>query len=338
MVCGQRNGECALLTKEQKFKSWHTLNTLKQVVLKAYNKDLKREARTMAITTDKEKFSRREWFFAIALIMMIEYWIVSISYRFVDYQQVVNFISFGASIASILLAIVAIIHGFIQSDSGTKTSAKLQNQADEIKESTGTLNTSTKAIESHIKKVVAVTERLDNLDLNIKDSINKVSGLQSTVDSMHTDYRELLRAATQKENNTPNTKEQSESNITSIDIIKTILSRCSFDADLLGYALYKYSESGKQMSLIDFHNNYYAVAADETRQLAYLNLSINLCAILRSVNAIEYSSLGGQLVISETLKSALPDITADAKESSHEKISKGIKLIDEAAATLKDQS
>lgn len=291
----------------------------------------------MKIEIDKEKFSRREWFFSIALIMMIEYWIISISYRFVDYQQVVNFISFGASIASILLAVVAIIHGFIQSDSSSKTSAKLHSQADEIKESTNTLNTSTKIIENHIEKVTTITARLDSLDTNIRNSIDKVTGLQSTVDGMHQDYKEFLRAAAQKESHNPAASPSKNESIDKTELMRVILRATSYEADLLGYALYKYSESGESLSLMEFYDKYYAVASEDiSRKIVFLNLTFNLCNVLRSVNGLQYNSSSEPLIVTDSLKSLLPSYAQKTKESTIDTIVEGVRRIDEAAAKLKN--
>jgi len=281
---------------------------------------------------EDKKFSRREWFLTIALVMMTEYWFVSLSYNFVDSQQVVNFISFGAAIASILLAIVAIIHGFIQSDSSSKTSATLQNQAESIKETTVELARSSESISEHLTTVSTITSRLDDVNTNILDSIEKLKEIQDSVEDINRNNQNLINTLTQKRSETPPIKTTTNDHISFEKIIEIIFTKSSYELDLVGYALHKYSESQKTISTHDFIDEYLG-AIDPQKKVDYMSAFFNIDRLLIGINAIKYNSLSDKLIITENFKAILPSIADVTKQESGKKVAEGVKALDAAFPT-----
>lgn len=194
-----------------------------------------------------KKFSRREWLFTVAVLLMAEYWLLSVSYEFAGWQEVVNFISFAAAIASILLAVIAIIYGFIQSDSNSKTTGMLREQTESLKLHTKNLSESSESITKHLGAISSVTARLDVLDDNIRASVEKMAGVERTVEGMHASNKELMESVRTKRAEAEPAIDSSGDNISHRDLIEVIFTSSSYELDALGYALYKYFVSEKKL-------------------------------------------------------------------------------------------
>ncbi len=261
--------------------------------------------------------------------MMIEYWLISLSHKFVDSQQVINFISFGAAISSILLAIVAIIHSFIQSDSSAKTSGMMREQAQELKTSTIELSSTSNSIASQLTAISSITNRLDDLDSTIRESAEKIASVQKSVDGIHRSNQELFSAMEQKKAETSPIVETTGNSITHNEILTIFFKKSSYDLDLLGYTLYKYSISSIPLTKWQFLENHYGMI-EKSRKSTLMNIYFSVQRTLLAINAIQYSQGDEILIINESLKKMLPDLAIFVKKSAEEKIIKGVKAIDES--------
>lgn len=259
--------------------------------------------------------------------MMIEYWLISLSHKFVDSQQVINFISFGAAISSILLAIVAIIHSFIQSDSSAKTSGMMREQAQELKSSTLKLSSTSDSIASQLTAISTITNRLDDLDSTIRGSAEKIASVQKSVDGIHRSNQDLFSAMEQKKAEISPAVDVTGISITHEELLNIIFKRSSYDLDLLGYAFYKYSLSNEKLTNWEFIDKHYA-EIDKKTKISTTQVYISIQRILISINAIHYSEEGKKLIINESFKKMLPEFAAFTKNSTAERIIEGIKAID----------
>jgi hypothetical protein len=273
------------------------------------------------------KFSKREWLFFIAVIMMIEYWLISVSYEFVDWQQVVNFISFAAAIASILLAIIAIIHGFIQSDSNSKTTGMLREQAESLKLHTQSLSESSESITDHLSSIATITARLDTLDDNIRKSVEKMSGVEKTVEGIHASNKELMNSVREKRAEAEPTIKPSGDSIDHNDLIDVIFTGSSFELDALGYALYKYLLSQKEVTIAEFASVFDRVV--DKADGSGMDIFFNIESVLRAIGLIKGNDLSKTLVIDKKFEKILSACAEEAKKSDHAKVAKMLRRVDQ---------
>lgn len=109
--------------------------------------------------SDEKQFTRREWLLVIALLLMIEYWIISSSYTFAGEQLVLNYISFAGTISSILLAVLAIIYGFYQSSSQQQASSQILSQVENLRSVSDRLQQSPIKLEEQLDRISGITRQ-----------------------------------------------------------------------------------------------------------------------------------------------------------------------------------
>ena len=108
-------------------------------------------------------FSRREWLMVIALVVVVEAWVLNMSYSFQSEEAVINYVSFAATIASLLLAVIAIIYGFYQSDGQQKSAAAISSQIDLMRAVQKELNVASAGISQQLAGMTITATDLKNL-------------------------------------------------------------------------------------------------------------------------------------------------------------------------------
>ena len=82
---------------------------------------------------DKEvKFSRREWWLLISILVLIQFVVQGLSYQYSGNTNALGYISFAGTLVSIILGLVAIIYSFVQSISHTSTVAEIKEQVERL--------------------------------------------------------------------------------------------------------------------------------------------------------------------------------------------------------------
>lgn len=281
-----------------------------------------------------DKFSRREWLFAISALMMIEYWLMSVSYKFVGWQEVVNFISFAAAIASILLAVIAIIYGFIQSDSNSKTTGVLREQAESLRSHTQSLSESSNSITKQLDIITSITDKLDSLDENIRASAQRLAGVEKTVEGMSASNKEFIDAIQEKRAGTePAIKSLGES-ISHENLLVTIFKNTSYDLDILAYSLYKYHLSKKSVTLIAFGNLFDRILKEGNGGGRDVFYSVE--AILRTIGFFNSTNVDDILTINEKFENTLRNCAESAEKTRSKAVRESIKKADEIINDMND--
>lgn len=272
------------------------------------------------------QFSRREWLFTITVLLMVEYWLLSVSYEFTGWQEVVNFISFAAAISSILLAVIAIIYGFIQSDSSSKTTGVLREQAEHLRSHTQSLSSSSESITRQLDVISSITDKLDALDDNIRASAEKLAGVERTVEGMHASNKEIMNAVQEKRASSELVVSSSGDSISHDSLVEVIFSGSTFTLDALGYALYKYFVSGKKAKVYEFASSFHKAASAEDIPGATIFYSVD--AILLSIGLYRGDGNEDILVVNEKFEDVLRRCAEEAMASDNDKVIRIIKKID----------
>ncbi|WP_197432220.1 hypothetical protein [Ectopseudomonas composti] len=314
---------------------WSKINRqIKELMQKFINKEssgkpsLKVDGEGGGSMSGKE-FSRREWLFAVAVLMMAEYWLISVSYTFVGWQEVVNFISFAAAIASILLAVIAIIYGFIQSESGAKTSGMLKEQAEDLRKYIPELSSSSSSISKQLEKISSIASRLDDLDTNMRSSIDIAKGMQDHVKDMSKASRAMLDALAEKKQGTESASVIKDGMVSVSELLDVIFRRSTYHLDLLSYALMKYSESNENLSVFEFLDKYYSVIEPDNPSIPLHSLH-SVLPILKMVKAVDYKGFKDSFVVKDKLREALPVFVEEVLNSTADTVVEGVRRIDVA--------
>ena len=119
---------------------------------------------------NSEAFSRREWLMLFALVLMIEAGVLNAGYVFKTQQDVINYVSFAATIASLLLAVIAIIYGYFQSDGQQKAAAAIGGQVESMQAMQAELRNSSSGIGNQISEMAITANALQKLTESLESA------------------------------------------------------------------------------------------------------------------------------------------------------------------------
>lgn len=176
--------------------------------------------------------SRREWLMIIAILLMAEAWVLNISYAFVSDQDVINYISFASTIASLLLAIIAIIYGFYQSDGQKKSASAIEYQLESMRMVQGTINNAASDLMGNVEKIVSATGALKSISDSVEGMHPKLTALETNISTIRDKQDAMIVGKFTDTISAP-------SAIDSAEAARKILRQTSFPADIIGYSLYR---------------------------------------------------------------------------------------------------
>ena len=102
--------------------------------------------------TSPKPFTGREWFLFVALLMVVEFGILEFSYRFASDELVLSHISLVGTIVGILLAVIAIVYGFIQTSSRQSSGETIAAQVQSLESVVLSLDTSKKDLNQELTR------------------------------------------------------------------------------------------------------------------------------------------------------------------------------------------
>ena len=126
-----------------------------------------------------KKFSSREWLLVIALITATEYWLLQTSYMFRNWQEVLNYLSFAGTVASLVLAVIAILYSFSQGESQQQANGKLSQIAEELAGASDGLRRTDQNLHGQLDRGDAMLARLASMEGLLTNSNQKLDGLLS---------------------------------------------------------------------------------------------------------------------------------------------------------------
>lgn len=185
-------------------------------------------------------FSRREWILLIFILLLVEYGITTMAYNFSSEQNVLNYISFAATISSILLAVLAIIYGFYQNDSQQRVNGEISAQVTNITTASSELSSARTKLETQLDRIDAITSKIDELGSGVKDIQGAISGLDKT-------QRDMIASLVPKNPDENGTKEVNDiNNDEAIKIAKLIFRKTTAPARIFIRTLSHFSRLGEE--------------------------------------------------------------------------------------------
>lgn len=284
-----------------------------------------------------KKLSTREWILITSLLMLVEYLISSNSYIFRDDQTLLNYISFASTIASILLAVIAIIFSFIQSDSGAKANNKLVDRLDEFKSIYNKILRNSNKSDDQLERLSSITDILNELKISMENSSDKLVSIENKTLKIHEVHKnvkdEITRLNNQKELSNNITHDKSSHNE---NIARLVLRKSTTHADIITYALNKVAETNEKITLFDFVEKYLTPLSDDvnTNETTFLNklvlhwITFTILHILNSANLIYFSENDKYIVIKEELSENLATFSKEIKLLELDLMKKAVKHID----------
>lgn len=109
----------------------------------------------------KSPLTAREWLLIIFSIALVELIFLHFVYTNGRNEGMFNYFSFAATLASIILAVIAIIYGFIQSLSQQSATDRLTHGVDALDQVVLEIQTSKTGLAGELSKIGTVTEKID---------------------------------------------------------------------------------------------------------------------------------------------------------------------------------
>jgi hypothetical protein len=138
-----------------------------------------------------KNFSRREWLMLIVILLMLEAGALVSSHAFMSNQDVINYISFASTIASLLLAVLAIVYGFYQSESQKRTGDGIEIHLSKLSGAAEKLAVVSSDLSGNAEKIAGVTDELERLGGAVDLTHNKLSELAGGINTVNEKYDDI---------------------------------------------------------------------------------------------------------------------------------------------------
>lgn len=157
------------------------------------------------MSSDKnKKFSTREWWMFILLIVatqwVIHYW----STEVMSSSNMVNYVSFAGTLVSTILAVLAIIYSFIQSASQQTSSEIISREVYRLQEIVSEVNSSTAQVNLSLERLPGIITQLEQIPHTVSDTIKQgVHPLKEQNDGMQAQLERLREIFTGSQSSKP---------------------------------------------------------------------------------------------------------------------------------------
>lgn len=303
---------------------------IEAIVLQAYEA-VDRTGENMAESEQRAgspNFSRREWMMLIAIISVIEAWILNASYAFQSEQAVINYVSFAATIASLLLAVIAIIYGYFQSDGQQKAAAAISNQIESMRSIQKELNQASEGISTQLSGMTSTAAELKKLSESLEGTHQTLGEMGGSLSGLVSEHRALKEMLSSKQLINETVRDRGAGGLSEVvskeNVVRILFGTTSFDLDLFGVALYGLLDknNGVTESWIEFVDKHYAMPIFQPEKpgslMKYTTIGYEFMLISRSFGLVTLDT-GSEpsLKVSEEIRDALKRVVANAMSSEH---------------------
>lgn len=181
----------------------------------------------------------------ILLFIVIEL-ITAICMENTRHADIMSFVSFAATLSSLILSIVAIIFTIVYSNRGASQYQKLDKVSDDVKESLIKFTEKTQSLDGTIARFNSVAEDLSG---HINDIYDKLSGMEVPIKEMRDQM--LASDGVSKDSKTKDGKAED----TFQARVNTFISQGSFSGNLALYACVLSKEKNRQFSMSQIREN-----------------------------------------------------------------------------------
>lgn len=136
---------------------------------------------------EKKSFGKREWLFLIVVLALGQLIVHMVSWRYAANANALGYVSFAGTIVSIILAVIAIIYGFVQTVEQSRSSSTIASQitslygvVETFQKSGGVLSEQLQqlgSISAGIVKSVALSEKSQEQIIKVQSSVDEMRDL-----------------------------------------------------------------------------------------------------------------------------------------------------------------
>lgn len=270
---------------------------------------------------ESESFSRREWLFLICILLMVEYWIFNSAKEFSGSQEVLNYVSFAGTVASILLAIIAIVYSFYQNDAQQVMTGVMAKELENLRGVAEDLASSNSVFKQQLARADRINDKLEVLDQGLNASRGQLADIQGEVSKLTAERAEKAIAVKATPTSPTSNAEISE------DVVRRVLRQSTFEADVLTYGLHKYAAlpGDVKPGYFEFLKMFFAepvvkaTAESHKRSITSvgaIDMGFQILMILRALGLIKLSEDEARTInLSPLLVQMLPDFVAEIERS-----------------------
>lgn len=129
----------------------------------------------------KQPWDRTKWLLLIAILMIIEGFVFYAAMENSNSISALGYISFAGTITSIILAVLAIIYGFVQNGTQDRKSELIAQQMGRVREVVDDLKKSKTDLGDEVEKLESISSGIDRLLLSHNDISSSVSEIKDSL-------------------------------------------------------------------------------------------------------------------------------------------------------------
>lgn len=131
-----------------------------------------------------KSFSKREWFFVIFIIMLVQFLVQFAAFLYADSESALGYISISGTIVSIILALLAIIYSYYQSTSQANSSSSLNSQIEKLIGIVDTIKTNKDDFGSELAHLAEIRDKIESSISMQRKSHEKVEQLTESISQL----------------------------------------------------------------------------------------------------------------------------------------------------------
>ena len=133
---------------------------------------------------EKKPFGKREWIFLIVVLVLGQLIVHMIAWRFGANVNALGYISFAGTIVSIILAVLAIIYGFVHTGEQSRASSTIASQVTNLHRVVESFQKSGGALSEQLQQLGDISAGITRAVALGEKSQEQIGKMQSTVDDM----------------------------------------------------------------------------------------------------------------------------------------------------------
>ena len=134
--------------------------------------------------TAKQPFGKREWILLIVVLALVQLIVHAMSWRYASNANALGYISFGGMMVSIILAVIAIIYGFVQTGEQSRASSTIASQVTSLHQILETFKKSGDVLSEQLEQLGDISAGIGKAVALSEKSQEQIIKVQSSVDEM----------------------------------------------------------------------------------------------------------------------------------------------------------
>lgn len=214
--------------------------------------------------------NRKEWILLIFIVVLLEFIFLDFVFSASANKELVNLFSFGSTLISIVLALIAIFYSFLQTESQKEDGRFLAKQIQSLTDVSNTLKDSGVKVDSSVSYMQSFVDSLGNISGEVSQSRQAIESVEKKLGELSTSQK----ISSQAENQELGTDDEK------FQILKIYLPKSGEFIQTIAYCLYLAHKNNSADKVTDIIKVHYveplASVNDVNKVEANKNLNIGL--------------------------------------------------------------